>query len=175
MESQGIPCFAPSKRTPTPMILALSLKACLLQEIRRLLPNVLWCLLNLISFAALWKSYFSLGPSISLMCWGGFLLDFACVVVDLCVNVNVHVSVYMCECMYKYVCLCMSLCMCLCEYVWVCVYVSVGGICVWKSMWVCMSVACVCACVWECVYMSVWACMYMCDSVCKCVSVCMCV
>lgn len=104
-------------------------------------------------------------------------LTFQALKVCVCVNVNVHVSVYMCECMYKYVCLCMSLCMCLCEYVWVCVYVSVGGICecvkVYVSVYECSMCMCLCmrVCLYECVGMYVYV--WLCVQVCECLHVCL--
>lgn len=54
--------WPPSECAPTPEIPVLFLfllKTLFISEIQQLLPKFLWCLLNLIYFAALWKSYFS--------------------------------------------------------------------------------------------------------------------
>ena len=58
----GFHALLPQKCACSPKIPVLSLfplKTLFISEIQQLLPKFLWCLLNLIYFIALWKSYFS--------------------------------------------------------------------------------------------------------------------
>lgn len=89
-------------------------------------------------------------------CFMGFICDFVCVRIYLCVQVCICVFIYLCACS-------MCACMCLCAYQYICV------LCVYLFSHVCIVCVSVnvCVCWLVCVMyvcMGMYACVYCCES-----------